>query len=148
MLQVDKVSILDHTIEYLRDLERKVEELQSDRDSTTQNKPHDAIERTSDNYGPSKIDNFKKTLTNKRKACDTDKTATEKSKPRLRDSLTDNITVNILEKDVLIEMSCSWRDNVLLEIMEAVSKLCLDTEQVQSSNTDGMLSLTINAKVC
>ncbi|KAK4422600.1 Transcription factor GLABRA 3 [Sesamum alatum] len=131
--KVDKVSILDHTIEYLRELERKVEELES----TRQSKPHDAVERTSDNYGPNK---------NKRKACETDKTAVDSKRARLRDSSADSITVSIADKDVLIEIRCSWRECVLVQVMEAVSKLHLDSQTVQSSNVDGILSVSIKAK--
>ncbi|KAK4486460.1 hypothetical protein RD792_009140 [Penstemon davidsonii] len=142
--KVDKVSVLDHTIEYLRGLERKVEELQSYKDVST--KPHDALERTSDNYGPKTISNVKKLLTKKRKTCETDKNGAASSKVRLRDSLKDNIIVNITNKDVLIEITCSWRECVLLEVMEEMSKLHLDSETVQSSNVDGMLSMTVKAK--
>ncbi|KAL6556399.1 endoglucanase 3 [Orobanche gracilis] len=150
--KVDKVSVLDHTIQYVRELERKVEELESykeamELDSTTQTKPQDAIERTSDNYGPNKIGNSKKPYANKRKACETDKTGAENNRVRLRDSSSaDNITVSVIDKDVLIEMKCSWRDCVLVEIMEAVRKLRMDTQSIQSSNTDGILSLVIKSK--
>lgn len=153
LLQVDKVSILDHTIAYLRELERKVEELESykeviELESTTQSKPHDAIERTSDNYGPNKFGSIKKLLTNKRKACDTEKMAADNKRVHLRDSSTDRITVSITDKDVLIEMRCSWRESVLLEVMEAITKLHLDSQTVQSSTNDGILSMSIKAKVC
>ncbi|KAL0312583.1 UNVERIFIED_CONTAM: Transcription factor GLABRA 3 [Sesamum radiatum] len=146
--KVDKVSILDHTIEYLRELERRVEELESHKEaaelgSSTQSKPLDAIERTSDNYGPSKNGSTKKPSTNKRRAGEMEKTGGGNNRARLRDSSsTDNITVTIADKDVLIEMRCSWRECVLLEVMEAVSKLHLDTQSVQSSIDDGILSMT------
>ncbi|KAK4435359.1 Transcription factor GLABRA 3 [Sesamum alatum] len=149
--KVDKVSILDHTIEYLRELERRVEELESYKEATevgssTQSKPLDAIERTSDNYGPTKTGNTKKPSTNKRKASEMEKTGGENNRARLRDSSTDNITVTIADKDVLIEMRCSWRECVLLEVMEAVSKLHLDTQSFQSSIDNAILSMTIKAK--
>nr|AAA32663.1 DEL [Antirrhinum majus] len=151
--KVDKVSILDHTIDYLRGLERKVDELESNkmvkgrgRESTTKTKLHDAIERTSDNYGATRTSNVKKPLTNKRKASDTDKIGAVNSRGRLKDSLTDNITVNITNKDVLIVVTCSSKEFVLLEVMEAVRRLSLDSETVQSSNRDGMISITIKAK--
>ncbi|KAL0393555.1 UNVERIFIED_CONTAM: Transcription factor GLABRA 3 [Sesamum latifolium] len=148
---VDKVSILDHTIEYLRELERRVEELESHKEaaelgSSTQSKPLDDIERTSDNYGPSKNGSTKKPSTNKRKASEIEKTGGETNRARLRDSSTDNITVTIADKDVLIEMRCSWRECVLLEVMEALSKLHLDTQSVQSSIDDGILSMTVKTK--
>ncbi|KAI3453719.1 hypothetical protein Pfo_010382 [Paulownia fortunei] len=148
--KVDKVSILDHTIEYLKELERKVEELESYKEvmelELTQSKPHDAIERTSDNYGPNKIGNIKKPMTNKRKACDMDKMAADNKRVRLRDSSTDSITVSVTDKDVLIEVRCSWRECVALEVMEAITKLNLNSQTVQSSNTDGILSMSIRAK--
>nr|BAA75513.1 MYC-RP [Perilla frutescens] len=148
--KVDKVSILDHTIEYLRELERKVKDLESykeatERESTTQSKAHDSIERTSDNYGHSKFGSITKLLGNKRKSCDTEKMAGENKRGRSSSS-TDSITISITDKDVLIEMRCSWRQCVLLEVMEALTQLNLDSQSVQSSNTDGILSLSINAK--
>ncbi|KAL0329505.1 UNVERIFIED_CONTAM: Transcription factor GLABRA 3 [Sesamum radiatum] len=149
---VDKVSTLDHTIEYLRELERRVEELEPHKEAaelglSTQSKPLDAIERMSDNYGPSKNGSTKKPSTNKRKASEMEKTGRENNRARSRDSSTDNITVTIADKDVLIEMRCSWRESVLLEVMEAVSKLHLDTQSVQSSIDDGILSMTIKTKL-
>ncbi|KAL2543663.1 Transcription factor GLABRA 3 [Forsythia ovata] len=102
--KVDKVSTLDNTIEYLRALERRVEELESckgvvELESRTTSKLHDAIEQTSDNCGTNHI---KKPLTNKRKACDMDE----------------------------LRANCKW---IL--------------SHVQSSNTDGILSLTVKAQV-
>ncbi|CAA0812168.1 Transcription factor GLABRA 3 [Striga hermonthica] len=139
--KVDKVSILDHTIQYLSELERKVEELESykasmELDSTAQTKPQDAAERTSGNYSPNKVTNSnKKSSAVKRKASEIERTQAH-----------DDITINVIDKDVLIEMRCPWKDCVLVEIMAAVNKLRMDTQNVQSSNTDGILSLTIKAK--
>ncbi|KAL1569079.1 endoglucanase 3 [Salvia divinorum] len=148
--KVDKVSVLDHTIEYLRELERKVQDLEaykeaSERESTTQSKAHDAMERTSDNYGNSKLGSIPKLLGNKRRASDVEKTASENKRTRSSSS-TDSITISITDKDVLIEMRCSWRQCVLIQVMEALTQLNLDSQSVQSSNTDGILSLSINAK--
>ncbi|CAA3015561.1 transcription factor EGL1 [Olea europaea subsp. europaea] len=149
--KVDKISVLDRTIERLRELEKRIEELESNSDvgmleSRTRIKPCDAIERTSDNYGSKKSGNSKKPLTKKRKAYDMEEPRTDNGCSLLRDSLTDNITINVVDKDVLIEMKCPWRESVLLEVMEATSKLHLDSQSVRSSNTDGILSLTIKAQ--
>lgn len=146
------MSILDHTIEYLREMERKVEELEAykeatERESTTQSKAHDAIERTSDNYGQSKFGSITKLLGSKRRGSDMEKAAVENKRTRSSSS-TDSITISITDKDVLIEMRCSWKHSVLLQVMEALTQLNLDSQSVQSSNTDGILSLSINAKVC
>ncbi|XP_047970505.1 transcription factor GLABRA 3-like [Salvia hispanica] len=141
----DKVSVLDHTIEHLRELERRVEELESykeamERGSTTHSKSQDAIERTSDNYRDD--NNSKKPAMNKRKAGHRDKTG-----PRLRDSSpTDNITISVSNKVVLIEMRCLFKEHVLFEVMETLSKIHLETQTIQSSTNDGTLSITVNAK--
>lgn len=145
--------MLDRTIERLRELEKRIEELESNSDvgmleSRTRIKPCDAIERTSDNYGSKKSGNSKKPLTKKRKAYDMEEPRTDNGCSLLRDSLTDNMTIDVVDKDVLIEMKCPWRESVLLEVMEATSKLHLDSQSVRSSNTDGILSLTVKAQVC
>lgn len=134
----------------MRELERRVEELESYKESMELEsaKPQDATERTSGNYGPNKTgNNAKKPPSNKRKARDKDKIGAENGKIRLTDSTTDNISVSVSDKDVLIEMQCSCKENALVEVMGAVHKLHLDTQNVQSSTINGILSMTINAKV-
>ncbi|XP_051151342.1 transcription factor GLABRA 3 isoform X2 [Andrographis paniculata] len=136
--KIDKVSILDHTIDYLRKLERKIEELESSNElnSTTHTKAYDAIERTSDNYGPNTI---KKPLTNKRKRFEMDITGCENSN-------VDKVNVSVTDRDVLVEIQCCWKDSTVVEVMEAISKLRMDTLTVQYSNADGIISMTIKAK--
>lgn len=113
----------------------------------TQNKSQDAIERTSDNYGNDN-NNSKKPATNKRKACHKDRTGAENSRARLRDSSpTDNLTINVSDKVASIEIRCSNKEHVLLEVMETLSKIHLETQTIQSSTNDGTLSITLNAKV-
>lgn len=116
-------------------------------ESTTRSEPDDSIEQTSDNYGQKKIGSFKKLLPSKRKACDEEKTGPDNKSAQL-DSSTDSITVNIKDKDVVIEVRCLWRDSVFLEVMEVITKLSLDLQTVRSSCTDGIFSMSIKAKVC
>lgn len=150
--QDDKVSILDDAIEYLKDLEKRVEELEScrepsDLEAKIKRKIQDTIERTSDNCCNTKISNGKKPLVYKRKASDIDETEPEISYVVSKHGSSDNITVNMNKKDVLIEMKFPWREGVLLEIMDATSRLQLDTHSVQSSTADGILSVTIKSRV-
>ncbi|CAL9030137.1 unnamed protein product [Prunus brigantina] len=147
----DKVSILDDAIEYLKDLEKRVEELEScrepsDLEAKIKRKIQDTIERTSDNCCNTKISNGKKPLVYKRKASDIDETEPEISYVVSTHGSSDNITVNMNNKDVLIEMKFPWREGVLLEIMDATSRLQLDTHSVQSSTADGILSVTIKSR--
>ncbi|XVF10591.1 hypothetical protein REPUB_Repub07fG0195600 [Reevesia pubescens] len=152
-IKADKVSILDDTIEYLQDLERRVEELESSRDLTelearTKRKPQDHVERTSDNYGNNKITNGKKSSLSKRKACKIDERDQEIDYVNVssKDGSTDNVTVSMNNKDFVIEFKCRFREGILLEIMDALSILNLDCHSVQSSTTEGILSLTIKSR--
>ncbi|KAM2227647.1 hypothetical protein ACFXTI_014433 [Malus domestica] len=147
----DKVSILDDAIEYLKDLEKRVEELESlqeptDSEAKIKRKLQDTVERTSDNCCNTKISNGKKPIVYKRKASDMDETEPEINHIVSKNSSSDNITVNMTNKDVLIEMKFPWREGVLLEIMDTTSRLHLDTHSVQSSTADGILSLTIKSR--
>ncbi|XP_022732915.1 transcription factor EGL1-like isoform X2 [Durio zibethinus] len=151
--KADKVSILDDTIEYLQDLGRRVEDLESCRELTdlevrTKRKRQDHVERTSDNYDDNKITIRKKSSPNKRKACDIDEVEQEIDYVAFKDDSTNNVTVTVSlnKKDFLIEFSCPWREGILLEIVDALSILNLDCQSVQSSTTEGILSLTIKSK--
>jgi hypothetical protein len=152
-MQDDKLSILDDAIEYLKELERRVGELESSRELTevearTRGKSQDSVERTSDNYGNKKTNNIKKPLINKRKACDIDEMEPERNRVVPKEGSTDNVIVSMTNREVLIQMRCPWREGVLLEIMDAISNLQLDCHSVQSSIAEGMLSLNIKSKVC
>eukprot|EP00262_Sarcandra_glabra_P006149 TRINITY_DN18273_c0_g1_i1.p1 TRINITY_DN18273_c0_g1~~TRINITY_DN18273_c0_g1_i1.p1 ORF type:complete len:671 (-),score=128.26 TRINITY_DN18273_c0_g1_i1:478-2490(-) len=147
--KVDKVSILGDTIAYVKQLERRVEELEGGRgleefDARGRGKHPDIVERTSDNYGSNDIANGKKPL-NKRKACDMNEVGAELSWVLSKDKLAD-VTITIIDNEVLIEMKCAWREGLLLEIVEAISNLQLDARSVQSSSVDGIFTLTLRSK--
>ncbi|XAR55068.1 hypothetical protein NMG60_11030450 [Bertholletia excelsa] len=139
--KVDKVSILDKTIEHIKELRKRVDELESCKDARK------LEERTSDNCGNYSIGNRKKPLMNKRKACDVEEMEAEISRVLLKDTSTpESLNVNVINKNVLVEIRCPWREYLLLEVMDAISHLHMDSHSVQSTNVDGMLSLTIKSK--
>ncbi|EXB37347.1 hypothetical protein L484_024273 [Morus notabilis] len=148
----DKVSILDDAIEYLKELERRIEELEScreleDLEPKTRRKPQDAREGTSDNYGNKKNDKAKKPSVNKRKACDMEEVGPYTNHTVSKDSSADSIAVSMKNKVVIIEIRCPWREGLLLEIIDALSNLHLDSHSVQSSTVDGIISLIIQSTV-
>lgn len=155
IIQVDEVSILGDTIEYLKRLEARVEELETCMDLQTEleagarRKYPDMVEQTSDNYDDKTIDDGKKVWINKRKACDIDEIDQGINEIIPKESLSSSdMRVSINEQEVVIEMKCPWRDYLLLDIMDAINTLHLDCHSVQSSNQDGFLSLTLKSKVC
>ncbi|XP_061348687.1 transcription factor EGL1-like [Gastrolobium bilobum] len=146
----DKVSILDDAIEYLRKLEKRIGELEArreliDMETRTKKSPQDLEERTSDQYF-NKTNNGKKSVIKKRKACEIDETGLEINSDAFRGSSTKDITVNMSDNKVVIEMKCPSRAGRLLEIMEAVNSLSIDFNSVQSTEADGNLFLTIKSK--
>ncbi|KAJ4835498.1 hypothetical protein Tsubulata_015493 [Turnera subulata] len=147
--KVDKVSILDDTIEYLKELERRVKELESCRELTeleesTKAKPLEAVERTSDNYGRRRVGSTGKgTSASKRKASEIyGQPAVDRNVSKDGSS----VAVSMNDEQVLVEVKCPWREGVLLEIMDAASHLLLDSHSVQSSTIDGILSLNMTFK--
>nr|XP_027191540.1 transcription factor GLABRA 3 isoform X2 [Cicer arietinum] len=140
----DKVSILDDAIEYLRKLEKRIKELEAQRDpidieSRSKKSTHDMVERTSDQYY-NKTNNIKKPIVKKRKVCDIEETRREVC---LKGSST---SVNMSDNRVVIEMKCPSRPGRILEIMEVVNKLNIDFDSVQSTEADGSIHLIIKSK--
>uniref|UniRef100_A0A1J3FLT1 Transcription factor EGL1 n=1 Tax=Noccaea caerulescens TaxID=107243 RepID=A0A1J3FLT1_NOCCA len=140
--KIDKVSILDDTIEYLQELQKRVQELESCRESTDtetrmtmkRKKPEDEDERASANC-----------MNSKRKESDVNVREDEPGDTGYV-GLTDNLRIGSFGNEVVIELRCAWREGILLEIMDVISDLNLDSHSVQSSTGDGLLCLTVNCK--
>ncbi|ERM95037.1 transcription factor EGL1 isoform X1 [Amborella trichopoda] len=131
--KIDKASLLGDTIEYLKELERRVKELEA----RGTRKQADISERTSDNYAITE-----KYSGNKRKASVLDPAQLDSSRVPL-----DGIEVTILERDISVEMCCPWRESLLLEIVQGLSKLQLDAHSIKSSTNNDMLTLSLKAKL-
>nr|XP_009779732.1 PREDICTED: transcription factor GLABRA 3-like isoform X3 [Nicotiana sylvestris] len=138
--KVDKISLLDETIEYMKELERRVQELEA----RSGKKTNDTAEQTSDNCGTSKFNDVNGSL--KRKACDMDEMEPESCNELLKGSSADGIVISMIDKEVSIKMRCLWSEGLLLKIMEALTDLQMDCHTVQSSKIDGILSIAIESK--
>ncbi|KAK1314119.1 Transcription factor GLABRA 3 [Acorus calamus] len=148
--KVDKASILGDTIEYLKDLEKRVEELESCREwveheGRGRRKYPDVAERTSDNYGNNDNATEKRRSLNKRKAREIDEEETGNHWISSKDGSVD-VNVTVIDKEISIELHCPWRDCLLIEILDTICNLHLDAQNVQSSTADGILSLTLKSK--
>ncbi|XP_023643497.1 transcription factor EGL1 isoform X2 [Capsella rubella] len=142
--KIDKVSILDDTIEYLQELQKRVQELESCRESADtetrmtmmkRKKPEDEDERASANC-----------MNSKRKGSDVNVVGEDEPVSTGYAGLTDNLRISSVGNEVVIELRCAWREGILLEIMDVISDLNLDSHSVQSSTGDGLLCLTVNCK--
>ncbi|KAI8545123.1 hypothetical protein RHMOL_Rhmol07G0018200 [Rhododendron molle] len=147
---VDKATILGDTIEYLKELEGRVGELESCIDLAeheARRKYPDEVEQISENNENRRIGNGKKPWINKRKACDIDETDPELSRVVPKDGPLFDMKVKIKEQEVLIELRCPSREYLLLDIIDAMNNLNLDAHTVQSSTIDGILTVTLQSKV-
>ncbi|KAL6981961.1 hypothetical protein U1Q18_023583 [Sarracenia purpurea var. burkii] len=149
--KVDKASILGETIEYLKELEGRVEELEScfdlaEYEARARRKYPDLVEQTSENNENRGIDNSKKPWINKRKASDIDENDPELRSVVPKDGAVFDMKVKIKEQEVRIEMRCPSREYLLLDIIDAMNNLNLDAHSVQSSTIDGILTITLQSK--
>ncbi|KAF3561176.1 hypothetical protein DY000_02010744 [Brassica cretica] len=135
--QVDKEEILNNTIKYLQELEERVEELESCMGSVNfverqRKSVNDSvlIEETSGNYDDStKIDG---------NSGETEQVTIARDETHLR--------VKLKETEVVMEVRCSYRDYIVADIMEALSKLHMDAFSVRSYTLNGFLTLNLKAK--
>ncbi|KAJ7951142.1 Basic helix-loop-helix transcription factor [Quillaja saponaria] len=147
----DMTSILGDTIKYLKELEARVEELESCTDfaeieTRSRRKYLDMVEQISDNYDNKMKHNGKKPWINKRKACDINELDLELNRKVPKEGLPLDVKVKMKEQEVLIEMKCPYREYILLDIMDAINNMHLDAHTVQSSTQDGVLTLTLKSK--
>nr|GMC83145.1 putative anthocyanin regulator [Ipomoea batatas] len=168
--KVDKISILDETIEYLRDLERRVRNAEPQTERLELEARSENAERTSDNCCAKSADKGKNIVPQKRKASDMEESSRadkgkssmpqkrkasdmeENSRGNHKDCMKngsshDVISVNMISKDVTIEMKCQWSEGMLIKIVQVLNNLHLDCHGIQSSSSDGILSVIIKAKM-
>ncbi|KAJ6940363.1 transcription factor EGL1-like isoform X2 [Populus alba x Populus x berolinensis] len=149
--EIDKESILSDTINYLKQLESRVAELESfkgwiDHEAGHRRSYMDMGDQTSDNDDIKKIDNGKRSWVNKRKALDIDEAELELDGVSPQDGMPLDLKVCTKEKEVLIEIRCPYREYMLLDLMDEINKLQLDVHAVQSSTLDGIFALTLKSK--
>ncbi|KAM7511986.1 hypothetical protein LguiB_010861 [Lonicera macranthoides] len=144
--KMDKASILDNTIQDLKELEAQIQEFEScsdllESEARTGTTFPDMVEHISDNYGS-------KPRLYKRKACYIDETDMDPDVVAIsKNDIPLDMKVHIHEHEVLIEMTCLSREYILLDIIEAINNLNLDAHSVQSEICDGVLTLTLKSKV-
>uniref|UniRef100_A0A0D3HK92 Uncharacterized protein n=1 Tax=Oryza barthii TaxID=65489 RepID=A0A0D3HK92_9ORYZ len=133
---VDKASILAETIAYLKELEKRVEELESS--SQPSPRPMETTRRCCKSTGK-KVSAGARA---KRKAPAPEDTDGE------RRHCVSNVNVTIMDnKELLLELQCQWKELLMTRVFDAIKGVSLDVLSVQASTSDGLLGLKIQAKV-
>ncbi|XP_048571964.1 anthocyanin regulatory R-S protein-like isoform X2 [Triticum urartu] len=130
--KVDKASILAETIAYLRELEQKVEELESNRAAGTK------VVRKRHEVGGKKV-----LAGSKRKALELGGEDTPLPK---EDGPSNIVNVTVTDKEVLLEVQCRWKELLMTRVFDAIKSLRLDVLSVRASTPDGLLALKIRAQ--
>lgn len=145
-MQVHNISIINDTIKYMKELEAKVDELEScmdieDFEAIMMRSSSEIMEQTSDNCDIRKV-------INKRKVDDIDESGVNLSSIVNKEGKSWDVKVEMMEQEVLIEMKCPYREFILLEIMDAISNVHLEAHSIQSSTVDGFIIMSLKSKVC
>jgi hypothetical protein len=146
---VDKVSILAETIAYLKELQRRVQELESSRELLS--RPSEITRRPTRPRGIGN-ESVRKKLSagSKRKSPefggDMEKEHGHPSWILPKDG-TSNVIVTVSDRDVLLEVQCRWEELLMTRVFDAIKSLHLDVLSVQASAPDGFMGLKIRAQV-
>ncbi|TVU40038.1 hypothetical protein EJB05_13484, partial [Eragrostis curvula] len=129
--KMDRASILADTIEYLKQLRRRIQDLES--------RPRQTIDG---NMPPATSHETRGYVTR----ASTGKRAAEASGSSTRTPA--EVQVSIIESDALLELRCPHRDGLLLRVMQALHRdLRMEVTSVQASSAGGVLLAELRAKV-
>ncbi|KAH1106177.1 hypothetical protein J1N35_009945 [Gossypium stocksii] len=149
--KMDKASILGDTIEYVKQLRKKIQDLE------TRNKQMEA-----DNDRPRLADSMQRNSSSKdqRSGLTTRSSGPDKKKMRIAEATKQktvepplqmaetSVEVSIIESDALLELQCGYREGLLLDIMQMLrEKLRIEITAVQSSLNNGLFTAELRAKV-
>jgi hypothetical protein len=146
LLQVDKASILAQTIAYLKELQRRVQELEYSREPI--------ISRPSETTKVARRHDDDEAVTRKVCAAGTKRKDSELSSDVEREHPWEiskdgasNVTVTVADKEVLVDVQCRWEELMMTRVFDAIEGLQLDVLSVQASAPDGFMGLKIRAQV-
>ncbi|KAL3849858.1 hypothetical protein ACJIZ3_011740 [Penstemon smallii] len=133
--KMDKASILGDTIEYVKQLRKKIQELES---QERPREPNNVNSLKDKSIGPS-------LLREKRKMRIVE--GGGRVAPRAVAEDVVQVEVSIIEKDALVEIQCMHKGGLLMDVMQLLRKLKIEVTTVQSSIIDGLFTAELRAKV-
>ncbi|CAL4892185.1 unnamed protein product [Urochloa decumbens] len=140
--KVDKASILAETIAYLKELEQKLQDLEScKQDNQTATRP--AARRHVDEVVGTKKVAVSVGAAKRKKGSELHAGDDRRTKEQ-RHSSKDcpiNISITVTGKEVLLDVQCRWKERLVARVFDAVKGLRLNVLSVQSSTLNGLLGL-------
>lgn len=154
--KMDKASILGDTIEYVKQLRKKIQDLES-RNINKQILEGDQRSRSRSADGskdqrsePTVLDRITRVGSGKRKLRTVEGSgggAKTKSVDSPSPPVATSVQVSIIESDALVELQCGNKEGLLLDIMQMLRKLLIEVTAVQSSLNNGVFTAQLRAKV-
>ncbi|XWS76423.1 hypothetical protein CRYUN_Cryun01aG0174800 [Craigia yunnanensis] len=158
--KMDKASILGDTIEYLKQLRKKIQELETrNRANNERSKSADSMQRTSS----LKVQRSGVTVSERARSLGPGPGADKRkkrivegsggeAKPKTVESEQQteetSVEVSIIESDALLELQCGYREGLLLDIMQMLREQHrIEITAVQSSLNNGVFVAELRAKV-
>ncbi|KAM0950997.1 putative transcription factor bHLH family [Dioscorea sansibarensis] len=142
--KMDKASILGDTIEYVKQLRKRIQDLESRNkkmESDWRSKEHNVQVQANSSSSHSSV------LPEKRKLRMMEVEGGNGKSARVVASTGTNLQVSISGTDALLNFQCAYRDGLMAKIMQTLDELQLEVTSVQSSVTDGVFAAEMRAKV-
>uniref|UniRef100_M1AZC2 Anthocyanin 1 n=1 Tax=Solanum tuberosum TaxID=4113 RepID=M1AZC2_SOLTU len=142
--KMDKASILGDTIEYVKQLRKKVQDLEArDRHAETTKNADEKNGTTIVKAFPGK---------GKRKMKSTVEGSIGRAPAKITvsppmDEEVLQVEVSIIENDALVELRCPYKEGLLLDVMQMLRELKVEVVAIQSSLNTGFLFAELRAKV-
>ncbi|RZB85364.1 basic helix-loop-helix protein A-like [Glycine soja] len=147
--KMDKASILGDTIEYVKQLRRKIQELEARNRQMTEAEqrsklPEIAVQRTSSSSSKEQ-QRSGVTMTEKRKVRIVEGVVAKAK--AVEAEATTSVQVSIIESDALLEIECRHKEGLLLDVMQMLREVRIEVIGVQSSLNNGVFVAELRAKV-
>ncbi|CAN4093419.1 unnamed protein product [Withania somnifera] len=142
--KMDKASILGDTIEYVKQLRKKVQDLE-ERARHTENNTKDADEKSGTSTVKALQGRGKRRVKTVEGSVGGGPAKMMGSPPS--DEEVVQVEVSIIENDALVELRCPYKEGLLVDVMQLLRELKVDVVAIQSSLNTGILLAELRAKV-
>ncbi|XP_062188725.1 transcription factor BHLH42-like [Phragmites australis] len=144
--KMDRASILGDTIEYVKQLRRRIQDLESRAPQTTQ--PRAASTQKNRAHRSTGADYLTPASAGKRAVEESGSCCSSSTGVPAVAAPGTEVQVSIIESDALLELRCPHREGLLLRVMQALHReLRLDVISVQASSAGDVLLAELRAKV-
>ncbi|GLT52737.1 hypothetical protein SLA2020_260590 [Shorea laevis] len=159
--KMDKASILGDTIEYVKQLRKKIQDLEArnrQMEEDQRSKMSESLQRTSSlkelrsgamvgERGRAVVPGAGQDKRKLRIVEGSGGAAKPKAVESPAPPTETSVEVSIIESDALLELQCGYREGLLLDIMQMLRDLRIETTTVQSSLNNGTFASELRAKV-